>query len=246
MAPRGWFSLARWAPAALLAVAPLVPASVSAELPSYARPVTTITGTIDDLPATYRLMLRDDRGYLDDVTLRKGTVIAPTGTRLRVGMRVKIHGHADGKTFDADEIDVSGNDSAYTSESPSLPYGDSSAPYTYSAPSYSTPYSWSMPYGTYGYWGPAYGWGWYYPYYPYASGPVIIVVPGGAAQPLPGPSPGGPPRRRPLSPSQPYVVRPYVPAPHAAPAPAAPPAAAQPPPVRGPGDRETMRHGGRR
>jgi hypothetical protein len=209
MAPR------RWPRLPLLAVAfSLAPLAATAQLPSYARPfpAPTIAGTIADFDGKYRLTLSDDRGYLDDVTLHKGTVIVPSGKRLTIGMRVRIHGRAAGKTFDADEADVSAEESsAYATELPSTTY---SPPQTYdSSPSYGSwpPYGWYGPYSPYYY--PAYP---YYPYYQSAPAPVIVVP---APAPIPQPSPPGHHMRRPLvAQPHPYVVAPaIVPRPHLGP-----------------------------
>jgi hypothetical protein len=97
----------------LLAVAVLastaLPASARAQggtLPSYATREDRIQGTISGFNGPYTVYVRDDRGYVDNVTLRSGTVINPTGLRLEVGQRVTILGFAQGKTFVANEIDA--------------------------------------------------------------------------------------------------------------------------------------------
>jgi hypothetical protein len=90
------------------------PSPAGADLPSYATGDETITGTISALPGKYDLILQDQRGFNDSVTLHDGTVISPSGTTLQTGEAVSIIGHADGKTFDADEIDLQDADSSDT------------------------------------------------------------------------------------------------------------------------------------
>jgi small nuclear ribonucleoprotein (snRNP)-like protein len=109
-------------------------AAQSGNLPSYATGEESIRGRIVAFDGKYNLQLRDDRGYVDNVSLHDGTVINPTGLRLAAGQSVTIMGHNSGKTFEANEIDT-----------PYLSYG--AAPYgTY--PGYSYGYG---PYQYYGY-----------------------------------------------------------------------------------------------
>ena len=74
--------------------------------PSYARPDEGIHGRIESFDGAYSLQVRDDRGYMDNVQLRPGTVINPTGVRLAPGMAVTIHGTNGGSAFVASEIDT--------------------------------------------------------------------------------------------------------------------------------------------
>jgi len=66
-----------------------------------------ISGRIDAIVGKYGLRLRDDRGYIDSVTLHQGTVIVPAGLTLKSGMLVKITGSASGTTFSANVIRTS-------------------------------------------------------------------------------------------------------------------------------------------
>jgi hypothetical protein len=101
----------------------LGPRAVLADLPSYATGDETIGGTIAALSGKYDLVLQDQRGFNDSVTLHDGTVIVPSGATLQTGDTVSIIGHADGKTFDADEIDLQDADSSETTGA-STPSGD--------------------------------------------------------------------------------------------------------------------------
>ncbi|SRR5665213_71041 len=90
-----------------------LPASVAAQsAPPYARPesvpangIETIHGVIESIEGPYRISVRDDRGFIDDVTLRQGTIINPRGLRLRPGMIVTISGYVSASTLTADQID---------------------------------------------------------------------------------------------------------------------------------------------
>jgi hypothetical protein len=115
-------------------------------LPSYATSEESIHGRIVSVDGTYRLQVRDDRGFTDNVRLHDGTVINPTGLRLAAGQSVTILGRANGKTFEANEIDTPYN-SYYAA--PVVPYGFA-YPYAYA------PYAYA-PYGYYGYPYPLYG-----------------------------------------------------------------------------------------
>src|ERR1700738_4153873 len=94
--------------------APLPPAAALAQtVPPYATPGSapalgneTIRGVIEAIEGPYRIVVRDERGFLDDVTLRQGTIINPRGLRLRAEMSVTITGYASGTTFAALEIDA--------------------------------------------------------------------------------------------------------------------------------------------
>jgi hypothetical protein len=118
-----------------LASAPSV-ALAQNQMPSYAvRSGETIKGTISNFNGQYTMYVRDDRGYVDNVSLHQGTIINPTGIRLSPGFRVTVIGHTSGSTFVADEIDT--------------PYRN----YGYAYPYY-------YPYYPYPYVGVGFGWGW--------------------------------------------------------------------------------------
>lgn len=134
--------------AAPAAAQPAAPQAVTGA-PSYATTEESIRGRIASFDGKYRLQLRDDRGFVDNVTLHDGTIINPTGLRLAPGQSVTIMGHNTGKTFEANQIDT-----------PYATYGASNRPaYAYGY----VPYGYA-PYG-YRYYGspyrayPAYGLG---------------------------------------------------------------------------------------
>ncbi len=113
-------------------------------IPSYARPSygtddETIRGRITSFDGAYALQVRDDRGFIDNVRLRHGTIINPTGIRLAPGMSVTIYGTNRGAEFAASEIDT-----------PYQSYG--------AVPLY--PYVYPYPYPIYGYpYGPQFSFG---------------------------------------------------------------------------------------
>jgi hypothetical protein len=79
--------------------------------PSYARPTTvngeeSIQGRVASFDGKYNLQINDDRGYIDSVEMRQGTIINPTGIRLAPGMRVTVLGHNRGHYFAAEQIDT--------------------------------------------------------------------------------------------------------------------------------------------
>jgi hypothetical protein len=85
----------------------LVLAQQSAPMPPYAvGKDDVIRGTIANFDGATTVYVRDVRGYVDNVTLHKGTIINPTGIRLQPGYPVTISGHPDGSTFVADQIDT--------------------------------------------------------------------------------------------------------------------------------------------
>lgn len=99
------------APAGAFAQTTTAPTTTPDAPPSYARPSygsadETIHGTVSAFDGAYALRVRDDRGFIDNVQLRPGTVINPTGLRLAPGMTVTIHGTNGGSTFAAAEIDT--------------------------------------------------------------------------------------------------------------------------------------------
>ncbi|HMD01505.1 MAG TPA: hypothetical protein VKG44_00945, partial [Candidatus Baltobacteraceae bacterium] len=100
--------------------------------PVYASQDETIHGRIQSIEGTFNLTFADDRGFLDNVVLRQGTIINPTGLTLAPGMAATIIGFASGNAFNANEIDT---------------------PYTYSGPAPTPAY-----YGA-GWWYPGYAYG---------------------------------------------------------------------------------------
>ncbi len=79
----------------------------SSPMPSYATSGgDTIRGTIASIDGKYALRVRDDRGFIDNVTLHDGTIINPTGLKLAPGQSVTIAGVPSGRTFVANEIDT--------------------------------------------------------------------------------------------------------------------------------------------
>jgi hypothetical protein len=160
--------------AALALGAAALPASIGAQaLPPYATPASglptsgeTIHGVIQAVLGPYRILVRDDRGFVDDVTLRHGTVINPRGVRLAVGMTVTISGFASGSTFSANEID---------------------APYQYDGAASGSTYYNGYPGYDYGY---GYGYGSYDAGFPgefvIVVGQPVVVQPPSVASPPPG------------------------------------------------------------
>lgn len=123
--------------------------------PSYAIRHETLHGRVTSFDGHYGLTVRDDRGHLDRITLRDGTVINPTGLRLAAGMQVTIIGETSGSSFVAFEIDT-----PYSVQSPE--YAPAYPPPAYPPPAYGAPdYSYPPPGYTYPYPPP------YYPPYPY-------------------------------------------------------------------------------
>jgi hypothetical protein len=112
-----------------------------AKFPSYASGEEVIRGRIASIDGKYHLQVRDDRGFVDSVTLHDGTVINPTGLRLSPGQSVTVMGHNTGKSFAANEIDT--------------PYANYGFPaYAYGYPPYGYGYD-PYPYRPY----PAFGFG---------------------------------------------------------------------------------------
>jgi hypothetical protein len=80
------------------------------DTPTYAVPANadgneTVSGRITWFDGRFDLQIRDDRGFIDNVQLRQGTVIDPTGLTLRTGMRVQIRGRNRGSVLVAEQID---------------------------------------------------------------------------------------------------------------------------------------------
>jgi hypothetical protein len=118
--------------------------------PSYASDEDVVRGQVVAFDGGYGLQVRDEKGYIDTITLHQGTIINPTGLRLAPGMSVTVRGVNRGHVLDANQIDT-----------PYTTYGALPAyPYVY-VPAYGYGYA-------YGYGptiaigiglGPAYGWG---------------------------------------------------------------------------------------
>jgi hypothetical protein len=115
--------------AAATIAAPLAAsAQPTSNAPSYARPnVTTgedvVHGRIVSFDGQYTLQVDDERGYLDNVQLRKGTIINPTGLTLAPGMVVTIRGANNGSVLVANEIDTPYISYAPYPAYPYYPYG---------------------------------------------------------------------------------------------------------------------------
>ncbi len=94
----------------LTSLALLAPLAAQAQsVPAYAASYATdgqIRGRIASFDGGYNLVVRDERGYIDNVRLHPGTIINPTGLTLRAGMIVSILGFNQGSFFGANEIDT--------------------------------------------------------------------------------------------------------------------------------------------
>jgi hypothetical protein len=88
------------------AIAPAPAQPSYAQPPSYAVKMDTIHGRIASFDGHYALTVRDDRGYLDRITLHDGTIINPRGLRLAAGMSVTVSGRPSASALLADEIDT--------------------------------------------------------------------------------------------------------------------------------------------
>ncbi|HEX8806734.1 MAG TPA: hypothetical protein VF741_07280, partial [Candidatus Aquilonibacter sp.] len=86
----------RLLPAAAASLALIVAPSIGfaqQPLPSYAtKGGETIKGRISSFNGAYTMYVRDNRGFIDTVSLHQGTVINPTGIRLQPGFSVTIYG----------------------------------------------------------------------------------------------------------------------------------------------------------
>jgi hypothetical protein len=93
---------------ALIVGALLLPGAAQADTPNYVAPSgeQTIHAMITSINGKYGLTVRDGRVGLASVTMHRGTIIDPIGLQLKPGMQITIAGHADGGTFDANEIDA--------------------------------------------------------------------------------------------------------------------------------------------
>jgi hypothetical protein len=130
--------------AVVLLLIPTV-ALAQSPVPSYATQEQTIKGTISSFDGAYTMHVRDDRGFVDNVSLHQGTIINPTGIRLQPGFSVTILGRPNGNTFVANEIDTPYH---FT---PGIAYYTPAYPYAYSYPYWNVGLGW-------GGWG---GWGGY-------------------------------------------------------------------------------------
>jgi hypothetical protein len=99
---------------------------------TFAADAQTLHGTILSLPSYGKLELADERGYVDDVTLRDDTALYPRDLQLVSGLTVVIIGHTSGHTFDADEIDLQ-NDGAQAPLPAYATPADGTPGYTYDA-----------------------------------------------------------------------------------------------------------------
>jgi hypothetical protein len=172
----------------LLAALILPPALAAADetLPSYATARETIEGTIVSNDSKYALTLADVRGFADSVTLRPGTLLEPDGVVLTPGRLVRIIGRADGKTFDADEID------ADVSDPDAYDYATGDADDAAGAPAYVPGFAYAPSYGI---WTGV----WYGARYRQPPVPAWPAPPRGRP-PAPRPHPPGPPAPRPVIP----------------------------------------------
>ena len=117
----------------LAATALAAPLAVSAQqtesTPSYSRPSPTVSGEdvikgrVISFDGAYSLQVADERGFTDNVRLRQGTIINPTGITLARGMSVTIHGSNNGSSLIANEIDTPYNSYGAVPAYPYYPYG---------------------------------------------------------------------------------------------------------------------------
>lgn len=91
-----------------IAPAQVIPPYASAQgIPPYATASSEqVHGTIASINGTWNISIDDVNGYVDNVELRQGTIINPTGLTLEPGMSATILGYTDGNRFDAIEIDT--------------------------------------------------------------------------------------------------------------------------------------------
>jgi hypothetical protein len=92
--------------AAAIAVALTLPAAASAAMssPAQAKDTYTLRGVITQIDGKWDVTLHEPSGFIEEVALHPGTVVAPTGLRLAPGMQVSIRGYQDHATFDAVRI----------------------------------------------------------------------------------------------------------------------------------------------
>jgi hypothetical protein len=117
---------------------PAPPPTYAAPPPTYSSTDEVIHGRVSSFDGNYNLQVNDERGFIDNVQLRQGTVINPTGIRLAPGMQVTIHGVNRGSVFAANVIDTPYQSYGATFGAvPVYPYG----PYpVYPYPVYAYPY----------------------------------------------------------------------------------------------------------
>jgi hypothetical protein len=96
----------------------------STEAPTYAIPNAdgneTVSGRITWFDGRFDLQVRDERGFIDNVQLRQGTVINPTGLTLRSGMPVQIRGRNRGYVLVAEQIDSPGRSQSAHARPPAV------------------------------------------------------------------------------------------------------------------------------
>jgi hypothetical protein len=121
--------------AAAIPVGSFAQSEAAAAPPTYGRATDeSVKGRVESFDGAYSLLVRDDRGFIDNVRLHPGTIINPTGIRLSPGMSVTVYGVNRGPEFAANEIDT--------------PYDTYGAAYpVYSPYGYGYPYPYGYPYG---------------------------------------------------------------------------------------------------
>ncbi len=126
--------------ASLVAAATLAVVPLAAPAQPVNSPAETIDGTIRSVQNANHISLNDDRGFIDDVTIRTNAGVAPSGLRLVPGQRVRLTGSADRGTFVAENV---------TSLAPSYASAEAAAAYTipayYPAPFYPAPLIYPAP-----------------------------------------------------------------------------------------------------
>jgi hypothetical protein len=89
--------------AALLTLAFVAPTAALAQSDDG---IVQIQGRVSTFDGAFGLVVRDDKGYLDNVALHPGTIINPVGLTLAPGMVVSVIGYNDGPSIGANEIDT--------------------------------------------------------------------------------------------------------------------------------------------
>jgi hypothetical protein len=116
----------------------------------FAQSGETINGTVKSVQGANHLYLYDDRGYVDDVSIRSNTRVALNGPQLLPGERIRISGAADGSTFLANSITAIGP--AYATTGPAASYATPayvSPTVVYAAPVYYPPVYYAPAYPVY-------------------------------------------------------------------------------------------------